>query len=132
MPSDVTKPNLVTLTINGQEVTAAPGTVLVEAAAQVGIEIPIFCYEPRLGAPIGACRMCLVEVEGMRGLQTACSTPVAPDMVVHTNNPAAAQAQDGVLGPADVQIDRHPRLLFGRIDERLIVPWIDEPQVVPA
>ncbi len=49
---------------------------MVDAAAAVGIEIPIFCYEPRLGAPIGACRMCLVEVEGMRGLQTACSTPV--------------------------------------------------------
>ncbi len=99
------KPTTVTLTINGIEIHATPGTVLVEAAAQVGIEIPIFCYEPRLGAPIGACRMCLVEVEGMRGLQTACSTPVAADMVVHTNNENAAQAQDGVL---ELLLANHP------------------------
>ncbi len=99
------KPTTVALTINGKEIHAAPGTLLVEAAAQVGIEIPIFCYEPRLGPPIGACRMCLVEVEGMRGLQTACSTPVAADMVVHTNNEAAAGAQDGVL---ELLLANHP------------------------
>jgi len=100
-----TKPTMVTLSINGKEIQAKPGTILVEAAAQAGIEIPIFCYEPRLGPPIGACRMCLVEVEGMRGLQTACSTPVAPDMVVHTNNEAAATAQDGVL---ELLLANHP------------------------
>ena len=100
-----TKPSLVTISINGKEIQAKPGTILVEAAAQAGIEIPIFCYEPRLGPPIGACRMCLVEVEGMRGLQTACSTPVAPDMVVHTNNEAAATAQDGVL---ELLLANHP------------------------
>ncbi len=96
---------LMTLTINGQVVQAAKGTMLVDAAAAVGIEIPIFCYEPRLGAPIGACRMCLVEVEGMRGLQTACSTPVAPDMVVSTDSEVAAEAQDGVL---ELLLANHP------------------------
>jgi NADH-quinone oxidoreductase subunit G len=96
---------MVTLTINGTTVEAAPGTVLVDAAAAVGIEIPIFCYEPRLGAPIGACRMCLVEIEGMRGLQTACSTPVAPDMVVDTKSEAAVDAQDGVL---ELLLANHP------------------------
>jgi NADH-quinone oxidoreductase subunit G len=96
---------LVTLTINGLQVQAQPGAMLVDAAAAVGIEIPIFCYEPRLGAPIGACRMCLVEIEGMRGLQTACSTPVGPDMVVNTNSAPAVDAQDGVL---ELLLANHP------------------------
>ena len=95
----------VTLTINGTTVEAPRGTMLVDAAKAAGIEIPIFCYEPRLGAPIGACRMCLVEVEGMRGLQTACSTPVAPDMVVKTESPEAKDAQDGVL---ELLLANHP------------------------
>ena len=95
----------VTLTINGTTVEAPRGTMLVDAAKAAGIEIPIFCYEPRLGAPIGACRMCLVEVEGMRGLQTACSTPVTPDMVVKTESPEAKDAQDGVL---ELLLANHP------------------------
>ncbi len=106
--SDAPKPpptDLVRFTLNGRKVYAKPGTMLVDAAAEVGVEIPVFCYEPRLGAPIGACRMCLVEVEGMRGLQTACSTPVTPDMVVHSDNPAAKDAQDGVL---ELILANHP------------------------
>src|SRR5262249_12195307 len=79
--------------------------MLVDAAAENGVEIPIFCYEPRVGPAIGACRMCLVEVEGMRGLQTACSTPVAADMVVHSDSPVAAEAQDGVL---ELLLANHP------------------------
>ena len=99
-PTDV-----VVLTVNGRTIEAPKGTMLVDAAKAAGIEIPIFCYEPRLGAPIGACRMCLVEVEGMRGLQTACSTPVAPDMVVNTDSPVARDAQDGVL---ELLLANHP------------------------
>ncbi len=79
--------------------------MLVDAAYAHGVEVPVFCYEPRLGPAIGACRMCLVEVEGMRGLQTACSTPVQPDMVVRTNSPAAVDAQDGVL---ELLLVNHP------------------------
>ena len=87
----------VTFQLDGRSVIAPAGTMLVDAAALHGVEIPIFCYEPRLGNPIGACRMCLVEVEGMRGLQTACSTPIAPDMVVATQNETVKDAQDGGL-----------------------------------
>ena len=97
--------DVVTLTVNGRTIEAPKGTMLVDAAKAAGIEIPIFCYEPRLGAPIGACRMCLVEVEGMRGLQTACSTPVAPDMVVNTESEVAKDAQDGVL---ELLLANHP------------------------
>ena len=62
----------VTLVVDGVEVTAPEGTMLVDAAKHGDVEIPVFCYEPKLGEPVGACRMCLVEVEGITKLQTAC------------------------------------------------------------
>ena len=77
--------DLVTLTIDDREVEVPKGTGLVETAAAAGIEIPVFCYEPRLGPPVGACRMCLVEVEvggrPMPKLQAACTMTVADGMV---------------------------------------------------
>ncbi|HEX2587886.1 MAG TPA: 2Fe-2S iron-sulfur cluster-binding protein, partial [Gaiellales bacterium] len=87
----------VTVTINGREATVPKGLSLVEAAAETGIEIPVFCYEPRLGAAVGACRMCLVEIDGMPKLQTACTTPVADGMVVHSRSDRAREGQDAVL-----------------------------------
>ncbi len=104
-PVDLTAEGQVEFELNGRRVTAPAGTMLVDAAFAHGVEVPIFCYEPRLGAPIGACRMCLVEVEGMRGLQTACSTPVQPDMVVRTNSEVAKDGQDGVL---EFLLENHP------------------------
>lgn len=87
----------VTLTIDGRSIEVPAGTGLVEAAASAGIEIPVFCYEPRLGAPVGACRMCLVEVEGARGLQAACAMTATEGMVVSTQSDAARDAQESVL-----------------------------------
>jgi NADH-quinone oxidoreductase subunit G len=75
----------VTLTIDGKEVTVPTGTLIIRAAEQLGIEIPRFCDHPLLD-PIGACRQCYVEIEGQRKLFTSCTTAVAPDMVVHTQN----------------------------------------------
>src|ERR687883_1340359 len=89
-------PDSVNLTINGRPVTARKGTLLVEAAKQVGIDIPIFCYHPKL-KPVGACRMCLVQIEKLPRLQTACTTPVADGMVVRSNSPGAIAAQNGVI-----------------------------------
>src|SRR3712207_3874444 len=71
--------------------------MLVDAAKFGDIEIPVFCYEPKLGQPVGACRMCLVEVEGIPKLQTACSTPVKDGMVVHTQTDRVRQAQQAVV-----------------------------------
>ncbi|MBC7645319.1 MAG: (2Fe-2S)-binding protein, partial [Thermoleophilia bacterium] len=85
------------LTIDGREVVGPVGTGLVEAAASVGIEIPVFCYEPRLGEPVGACRMCLVEIEGARGLQAACACKATEGAVVSSVSPAAREAQEAVL-----------------------------------
>ena len=72
------------------------GTLLWEAAHHNDIDIPIFCYHSKLG-PVGVCRMCMVEVEGQPKLQTACTTPVAEGMVVHTKSPDVEKAQRGIL-----------------------------------
>jgi len=75
--------DLVTLTIDGVEVRVPKGTLLVEAAKTIHTDIPVYCYHEKLG-PAGLCRICLVEIEGMPKLQTACSTPVRDGMVVYT------------------------------------------------
>jgi NADH-quinone oxidoreductase subunit G len=89
----------VKVTVDGREVEVANGTGLVEAAAAAGIEIPVFCYEPRLGPPIGACRMCLVEVEGIPKLQAGCTLTAQDGMVVRTaqSSEKAAEGQEATL-----------------------------------
>ena len=94
------QPDLVTVTIDGRRVQVPKGTGLVETAAAAGIEIPVFCYEPRLGAAVGACRMCLCEVEGMPPKpQAACTLTAQDGMVVKTaqTSPMAAEAQEATL-----------------------------------
>jgi NADH-quinone oxidoreductase subunit G len=98
-PSD-----LVTLTIDGREVKVPKGTLIVEAARSVGIEIPVFCYHPKL-KPVGACRMCLVEIEKVPRMQTACTSPVAEGNVIHTRNANVIAAQNGVL---ELLLANHP------------------------
>ncbi|WP_051471500.1 NADH-quinone oxidoreductase subunit NuoG [Patulibacter minatonensis] len=87
----------ITFTVDGREVEAPAGTMLADAAKLGDVDIPVFCYEPKLGAPVGACRMCLVEIEGIPKLQTACSTPVRDGMVVDTQNPRVKSAQESVV-----------------------------------
>lgn len=87
----------ITFSIDGREVEAPEGTMLVDAAKHGDVEIPVFCYEPKLGAPVGACRMCLVEIEGIPKLQTGCSTPVKDGMVVHTQTDRVKEAQNSVV-----------------------------------
>src|ERR1700733_5375935 len=89
--------HIIQLTIDGREVRAPEGMMLVDAAKQGNIEIPYFCYEPALGAPVGACRMCLVEIEGILKLQTSCSTPVKDGMVVHTQTDRVHHAQNAIV-----------------------------------
>jgi NADH-quinone oxidoreductase subunit G len=89
--------NAVSLVIDGREVTAPEGTMLHDAAKMGDVEIPVFCYEPKLGDPVGACRMCLVEIEGMPKLQTSCSTPIRDGMVVYTQTDRVKEAQNAVV-----------------------------------
>jgi len=87
----------ITFTIDGLEVQAPENAMLVDAAKHGDVEIPVFCYEPKLGQPVGACRMCLVEVEGIPKLQTGCSTPVKDGMVVNTQSERVKEAQRAVV-----------------------------------
>jgi NADH-quinone oxidoreductase subunit G len=87
----------ITLTIDGREVAAIEGEMLHDAARKGDVEIPVFCYDPKLGDPVGACRMCLVEIEGIPKLQTSCSTPVREGMVVHTRTEQVKHAQSAVV-----------------------------------
>jgi NADH-quinone oxidoreductase chain G len=88
--------NLAKVTLNGREYMLPKGMNLVDAAKSVGIEIPVFCYHPKL-RPVGACRMCLCEIEKAPKLQTACTTTVADGMVVNTKSPKAVAGQNSVI-----------------------------------
>jgi NADH-quinone oxidoreductase subunit G len=92
-------PELVTVTIDGREIQVPKGLGIVETAAYAGVEIPVFCYEPRLGPPVGACRMCLCEIEGMPKLQAACTMQAQDELVVRTSatSAKAAEGQNAVL-----------------------------------
>ncbi|MEQ4303752.1 NADH-quinone oxidoreductase subunit G [Plantactinospora sp. B6F1] len=96
----------VTLTIDGIEVTAPKGALLIRVAEQLGIEIPRFCDHPLL-APAGACRQCLVEVEGQRKPVASCTQAVADGMVVRTQltSPVAKKAQAGIM---EMLLINHP------------------------
>ena len=87
---------MVGLTIDGKAVSVPKGTLVITAAFQAGADIPYFCHHPRL-KPAGACRMCLVKIEKMNKIQTACTVPVAEGMVVDTISPEVKQAQNGIL-----------------------------------
>jgi len=89
--------NWITFEIDGKQVRAPEGAMLVDAAKYGDVEIPYFCYEPKLGQPVGACRMCLVEIEGIPKLQTSCSTPVRDGMVVITTSDRVKHAQNAVV-----------------------------------
>jgi iron-only hydrogenase group A len=90
--------------INGQEVPAAPGMTVLEVARAAGVHIPTLCYHPDL-PPQGACRMCLVEIEGERVLQPACTFPVREGMKLQTHSPAVRKARRTV---AELLLSDHP------------------------
>ncbi len=96
--------DLVKLTIDGREVQVAPGTLVIDAAKAAGIGIPAFCYYEGLTLQ-AACRMCLVEVEKMPKLMTACTLPVGEGMVVRTETPQVKQARKGML---EFLLTNHP------------------------
>ena len=97
-------PELVTLTIDGREIKAARGELLIEAAKKAGIEVPAFCYYEGFSLQ-AACRMCLVEVEKMPKLQPGCTLPVAEGMVVHTESEKVVEARKSTL---EFLLTNHP------------------------
>ncbi len=95
---------LVSLTVDGTTVQVPKGELLIKAAQEHGTYIPRFCWHERM-KPVGMCRMCLVEIEGVRGLPPACTTPVTDGMVVTTVSDSVKAAQDGVL---ELLLVNHP------------------------
>ena len=103
---DATAVEMVTLSIDDQQISVPKGTLVIRAAELMGIQIPRFCDHPLLD-PVGACRQCLVEVEGQRKPLTSCTTTVSPDMAVRTQltSEAADKAQHGVM---ELLLINHP------------------------
>ena len=98
--------DLVTLTVDGIEVSVPKGTLIIRAAEQIGIQIPRFCDHPLLD-PVGACRQCIVEVEGQRKPVASCTTTVAPDMQVKTQLTSAV-ADKAQRGTMELLLINHP------------------------
>src|SRR5438105_4908333 len=94
----------VTITVDGKKVTAPAGTLLIEACKSAGIEVPAFCYYPGLSVQ-GACRMCLVRIEKMPKLQTACTVPITDGMAVTTDTPEVHQARKATV---EILLGNHP------------------------
>jgi NADH-quinone oxidoreductase subunit G len=94
----------VTITVDGKQITAPAGTLLIEACKAVGIEVPSFCYYPGLELQ-AACRMCLVRIEKMPKLQTACTVPITDGMVVTTESDEVKQARKSMI---ELLLGNHP------------------------
>src|ERR1700741_5580780 len=94
----------ITLTVDGKKITAPAGTLLIEACKTAGIEVPSFCYYPNLSLQ-GACRMCLVKIEKMPKLQTACTTVISEGMIVTSDSEEVRQARKSMV---EMLLGNHP------------------------
>jgi NADH-quinone oxidoreductase subunit G len=104
MPEQTTEQKLISLKINDRDVQVPPGTLLIEATRRIGTEVPSFCYYPGLSLQ-AACRMCLVEIEKMPKLQTACTVVATEGMVVRTSSDQVRQARKYML---EFLLSNHP------------------------
>src|ERR1700724_3622687 len=104
MSETKTEQKLISLKINDRDVQVPPGTLLIEATRRIGTEVPSFCYYPGLSLQ-AACRMCLVEIEKMPKLQTACTVVATEGMIVRTNTDQVRQARRYIL---EVLLTNHP------------------------
>lgn len=100
----VRQDQMIQFTIDGKAISVPKGTTVYNAARHIGIDIPIFCYHDRM-PPFGACRMCLVEVEKMPKLQTACTLAATEGMVVKTQTQMAVEGREGIL---ELLLINHP------------------------
>lgn len=92
------------ITLNGTRVAVQPGQTIMDAADAAGIHVPRLCHYPQL-KPSGACRLCVVQVKGARGLVASCSTPVTDGMEIETDSPVVTEARRDVL---DLLVSNHP------------------------
>jgi NADH dehydrogenase/NADH:ubiquinone oxidoreductase subunit G len=94
----------ITLTINGSQLAGHEGMTILEVARENGIDIPTLCYHEKL-TPIGACRLCVVEVEGSRTLVASCHTPITEGMVIHTHSPKVIETRKTIV---ELLLASHP------------------------
>jgi NADH dehydrogenase/NADH:ubiquinone oxidoreductase subunit G len=107
----------VSLTIDGKKVQVEHGTTILEAAEQAGIEIPVLCYFAHTTAN-GLCRLCVVETEGVRGMQAACVSEARDDSVIHTDSPAVQRARKTILEMLAYTVDLSEAPELQRLMER--------------
>ena len=91
------------VTLNGRQVNGRPGQTILELAQANGVDIPTLCHHADL-SPIGACRVCVVEVEGAKTLMASCATPLGDGMVIHTHSPRVRKARRTVV---DLLLSEH-------------------------
>ena len=94
----------IVITINGSKLSGREGMTILEVARENGIDIPTLCYSPEL-IPIGACRICVVEVEGSKTLVGSCHTPVTQEMVIYTHSPKVLEARKAMV---ELLLASHP------------------------
>jgi len=119
---------MISLNINGKEIETEAGKTVLEAALQAGIYIPNLCYHPDI-PPIGSCRLCIVEIEGMEGFPVACTTQVKEGMVVHSNTPEIQELRKNVVW---FILSEHPPELDKSSQLKKVVEWIGVKEVLPG
>jgi len=117
-----------TLNIDGREVKAEEGMTVLEAALQAGIYILNLCYHPDL-PPIGACRLCIVEIEGMKGFPTACTAIVKEGMVVHTNTSRIQELRKNIIW---LILSEYPEELNKTSQLKKVIDWIGVKEILPG
>ncbi len=100
----MTRLNLIPITMDGKRIEVPEGTSVMEAADLIGIDIPRLCHDPVLGS-VGTCRLCVVEIDGMRNLRSSCNTKVTPEMVVHTGSQRVLESRRTML---ELLLSDHP------------------------
>ena len=119
---------MIRLNINGKEIESEPGKTVLEAALQAGIYIPNLCYHPDM-PPIASCRLCSVEIDGVKGVHTSCSTTVKEGMVVHTNTERIQELRKSIvwliLSEVGTETAKSSQL-------KKVVEWIGVKEMLPG
>ena len=119
---------MIRVNIDGTEIEVEAGKTVLEAALQAGIYIPNLCYHPDIPS-IGACRLCIVEIKGMKGFPTACTTTVKEGMVVYTNTPEIQELRKNIIW---FILSEHPTELDRSSQLEKVVDWIGVKEVLPG
>ena len=119
---------MIQITIDDQQLQVENGKTVLEAALDAGIYIPNLCYHPDL-PPLGACRLCLVEIDGMRGLPPSCTTYVSEGMMVRTNTPQLQEFRKNIVW---LLLSDHPKELAEASQFKKVVEWVGRKDLLPG